>query len=156
MQRGTTREILPWNLFLHALNSLIHAYCDFKYFRHILKIIIDIQEKPQSQNIAYPWHQMEVETNHDRQYTTSYRQKKNKTNKKQAKQPDPPPPPTLFSKKGDHNARQGPLNTTIRQLTGQNWKKKKNEKTCLTLSAPNLTTFVVCFYKLSFGKTFIC
>ena len=29
----------------------------------------DVEEKPQSQDIAYEWHQVEDQTNHDRQYT---------------------------------------------------------------------------------------
>ena len=40
----------------------------------------DVQEEPQSQNLAYQLHQEEEQTNHDRQYTTHKPKKSKATN----------------------------------------------------------------------------
>ena len=61
-----------------------------------------VQEEPQSQSIAYQWHQEEEQTNHDRQYT-SHRPKKSKATIAPAPPPPLTPPPPTLLQQGDHN-----------------------------------------------------
>ena len=55
---------------MHLISLLDLSY-------NLSNIIEGVHGKPQSQNIAYQWHQEEEQTNHDRLYR-SYKPKKSK------------------------------------------------------------------------------